>query len=87
LGERLRRCRVGLNRPLGPRRGKVQELARRRDHLGAIAIGEQAILGRTWMRKADDVERHRGVAAGAIHPAVFDLEGDSPLVDCDQAVV
>jgi hypothetical protein len=34
-----------------------------------------------------DVERHRGAAAGAIHPAVFDLEGDTPLVDCDQAVV
>jgi hypothetical protein len=94
----LRRCRVGLDRLLGQRRGKVQELARRRDRLGAIAIGEQAIaadavksLGKDVDEEAADeladVERHRGVAAGAIDPAVFDLEGDTPLVDCDQAAV
>jgi hypothetical protein len=90
VGERLRGG-IGLDRLFGRRRGQVQELARRRDRLGAIAAGEQAIvadameaLGQDVDEEAADeladVERHRGVAAGGLDPVVLDLEGDAPLV-------
>src|SRR5882672_7089794 len=90
--------RIGLGRLLGCRLRQIQALAYHGDGLGTVAAGEQAIvanaveaLGQDVDEEAADelaeVERHRGVPARSLDPVVLDLEGDTPLVERDQATV
>src|SRR5215468_7002659 len=102
LGKQLRlislACLLSFWRSIGRGRGAVQELAHVLDGFGAIAAGEQAVvadaveaLGQDVDEEAADeladVERHGGVAAWSLDPVVLDLEGDTPLVERDQAAV